>query len=507
MLVGWLPARAMGYVEPMMVAVNECFEDGGTVRVVTTGAVFVVCEEGMEVWRRIDPLYNDYQHPRLVATLEFLDSPGTLAIESLSRAECVVRGTGPEGDVVRFVFQGDSVVRLEGLAESAFAYAYESLVTGEAVWAQGWGTQRFWTDGYGGSSHAADPTEGKTGAKLLSMWATGMEIELESGEGTVMSVFPPKRFDYQALYDEAGRPHVFICFQGGQMAWVEQHLEELAEQRFGVIVLWHSTDGSLYPFGSWPVDLQPVWGVQHDYWGYHYTDEQAVLDFVTAAKTHERPFKVVAYLHGPKLRQPDDQVCQEVEDTLDFMDAFRRRYHVDGFLLDNAKAGANWLESYEFVRSARARLGNEGLLLHHDTVNVWGGYTGRDFPALNAYMYAVRRGETGPYADGITGPNDPYIRYYICQVGLSNSQWFPLKPTSGSADITNEELFQLGPHLHSVARFSKWMWDYAVEGDYVLRSAYWEGHPEGLGHDLRRLQWAAGTMELDVDYPIGWAEE
>jgi len=479
-------------------AVLDVQESPDLIVVTTTGGRFTLTAAGLEMERRIDPAINAI-NPRLVARLTFTDDPGAFQVASWNSQQCLVAG-----DSVELLFQSDSVVRIDSIA-GGFGYVYESLLE-DPPWTAGGSSERFWTDGYGGSSHASNPHA--HALSVSSEHEDGMDVLLHEGGGTVLSVFPPRFFDYGRLYDQDARPHIYGVYSGGSLATALEDPDffaDLRKDRFGVLMVWHGpVSDPIYPN-----DSNPVWlsGSGQEYWGYEYVaeTEENVRTFV--ARAHAEGFKVIAYLHGPKLRDR-----QPPEATLQFMADFREEYGWDGFVFDNANAGQTWLDSYEFVRKVRQLVGPDGIMINHDTLNLWGDWSGRDFPAINAYMTCVRRGETGcQYACRIENPfNAPYYRYYACQIGLSNALWWPELPIKkwclsfcGEAvEFGQEDLYKLSAELHGVCRGSNWL-TRPKPPQYPsspFRDCFLPAHQKHMA------EWQSGTLDPDVAWPMSWPD-
>src|SRR3989344_4050113 len=122
--------------------------DSNQIIINTTGAMYILNRNGMEMWRRIDPEINDYNQ-RLVARLDFDNDIGPLNIMtniSTNKNYSIVNGTK-----ANFTFNSDSFFIVT--AKQQIYINYTNLII-NAPWNKGSGTDRVWTDGFGGSLHA-----------------------------------------------------------------------------------------------------------------------------------------------------------------------------------------------------------------------------------------------------------------------------------------------------------------------------------------------------------------
>ncbi|MBI4387452.1 MAG: InlB B-repeat-containing protein, partial [Candidatus Omnitrophica bacterium] len=163
------------------------------------------------------------------------------------------------------------------------------------------------------------------------------------------------------------------------------------------------------------------------------------------ARVHEHGFKVIVYLHAPgaprwkyPLGHPQAGQLQPVETTLAWMRCFQSPngcdvhgqhvdgYDLDGWYLDNAEIG-DLTQDYGFIKQVRKDVGDEGIIYHHDSVDVWAGnvgigrwvvYPGLKGVMIDAYVNYTLTGETGAMAE-VDEPNDPYLRFYTSGYGMS----------------------------------------------------------------------------------------
>lgn len=448
--------------------------DRRRIRITTTGGIYDLTRKEMTLIRRIDPAINAV-NPRPVAKMVFGADIGPLSVGSASKRRCVV-----EGQLLSFDFRSDCLVLVTCLAEPV-TYTYESLIT-DAPWAKGRGSERIWTDGYGGSLHAANPDH--PGLRVVEGSPDVIKVTLKPGTGAAMAVFPPRKFDYEALYGREARPHVWWAGNTDLgLTETAARLDELARRRFGVIMLYAGHyDGELSREVTH--DELPVFDGGRCV--YRFRDPARIRAFVKGA--HAGGFKVIAYLAAGKFAWKQDK-----EVTLQFMGEFQKAYELDGWFFDNARGGRNWLASYDFVRRVRADVGPEGVLYHHNSVDVWGRMSrdGRLVP-LDAYMDYTLAGETGPLADQVHGPNDPYLRYCVSGYGMSQALGTHKIATSGKAAITRAESYRVrAENLLGGGRCAHWTYD------------EWQRSYKP-GYEARRQAYLAGRLKPDVDWPAPW---
>jgi hypothetical protein len=450
--------------------------DASALRITTTGGIYDLNSKEMWLVRRIDPAVNQV-NPRPVAKMVFEQSLGPLSVSSASKRACVVTSGR-----LTFDFRSDCLVLITCRDERT-AYKFESLIV-DPPWAKGHGGERMWTDGYGGSMHAANPNGPRPRVSEVS--PNGMKVELKPGAGSAVAVFPPKLFDYERLYGRRARPHVYYAGnRDDQLSATLQRLDELAAERFGVIMLFAGHyDGA--ETGEVIRAERPVFDGGR--YVYRYRRPESIRKFVRAV--HADGFKVITYIAGGKFGRKQDQGT-----TLAFMREFQAEYRLDGWYFDHAGGGKNWLESYNFVRQVREDVGPAGVLIHHDSVDIWGGWDGRVLVPLDAYMDYTVKGETGPLAAQVHGPNNPFMRYYVSGYGMSQALGSHKICTSGSAAITLEETYRVrAANLLGEARVPFWAyekWKRAFQPTY----------------EARRRAYLAGRLRPDVDWPAEWFAE
>jgi hypothetical protein len=404
-------------MEVNSVSADPC--DSNCITIVTTGAKYVLTPTDMNMYCRIDVNTNTTfadANVLRVAYLDFNSNIGALSIDWYDNCKAVIESTK-----ATFEFESDSLFFIT--AKESFSYDHNSVI--DAEWnapldASDRDANRMWTDGYGGSLHASvsgSPTATDPNTDFTT-------ISMSSGDKTAHMVFPPKSFDFESLYGENARPLVSAVYNKGFMDQLldpepgDNTISDYDSNGFGVFVLYGS---KMYSNGDMPMVLDS--GIM----GYEVDDtwETTVRDFIDLA--HEHNYKVITYLYVPSLWKYPGGEPQDISVTLAWMRTFQQDYGLDGWYLDSADAGG-FLNDYNFMRQVRTDIGDEGIIYHHDSADVWDDqwkppvnnyeYTGLRAIFVDTYVNYTLTGETGTIAE-VDEPNDPYFRFYTCGYGLS----------------------------------------------------------------------------------------
>ncbi len=455
------------------------------VTVTTTGAQYVLGPMWLTMIRRIDPQTNN-PDPREVAQLAFSESMGSLLVSSVNKRQATIESTS-----ARFTFSSDSLVTIRNWRP--ITYTHKSLVFG-APWVKGEGCNRQWTDGYGGSLHA----DLGSGATVCEPQTDSTQISMSADSEMAHMVFPPKPYDFERLYGEGARPHVAFVYSPTLLDDALEQFEDLEAHHIGVFMLWCGIyDQMDNPTCSAPVILES--GLR----GYQVQEELVTQlhDFVRAA--HEHGFRVIPYLSypsGPRWDYPEGHPRagehQEIEVTLRWMREFQRGHGFDGWYFDNADAG-DLATDYSFIRQVRSDVGDEGIIYHHDSVDVWGAWDGRRAIMVDAYVNYTLTGETGR-ATGeraeVDDPNNPYFRYYTSGYGMSQAFGTHKRLSNMRIAMSEEEKDRLvGQNLNGSERTG---WYGADRPDEAWLSGFLPAY------ELRKAEYLSGDFDPDVDWPL-----
>lgn len=480
-----LPSEISG--EPFYgMAIESIRGNENRLDVTTTGAVYKISRTGIEMIRRIDPATNGYS-PRTVARISFPSDIGTLKVFGGTSQKCTILG-----EHMGFEIYSDSMMLVSHCdccpdTLPTFSYTYHNLIT-DAPRKCGPFTERFWTDGYGGSLHARNPmVYGIYNTSNLT--EDSFTIELGITGGSVVAVFPPKQFDFAALYGADARPHVW--FAAGNIDYTEANMDKLRSQGFGMIMIWASLyngiETGLVTKNEMPIYDEDEFGKRSNY-RYEWSDPEQIEQAITTF--HSAGFKVICYLQGGFFSSVQDKKI-----TLNFMKIFQDTWDLDGWYFDNAYGGKNWLDSYLFMKMARRDVGDDGIIYHHDSVDLWAGLArdGRSFVPVDAYVNYTLRGETGSESETIHDPNHPYLRYYSTGYGFSQAFGGHKLASNGKPSLSmNDQRRMDAQNLNGVSRSSKGkkelVWDNYYEPAYLQKKA----------------EYLAETLSPDISHPADW---
>ncbi|MHC4478224.1 MAG: LamG-like jellyroll fold domain-containing protein, partial [Planctomycetota bacterium] len=461
--------------------------DPNCITIVTTGAKYVLTPADMNMFCRIDVNTNTTfadVNVLLVGRLEFDTNMTSLTPGPNDANRAVVESTQ-----ATFEFLSDSLVLIT--AKSSFTYDHNSLI--DAEWnapleAGERDANRMWADPNGGSLHAqvsGDPncTDPSTDFTTISM---------SSGDKMAHMVFPPKLFDFEGLYDANARPHVcFVLLKSEADELLEPNgMDQYVQDGFGAFIVW------TWPYtGGWqPVELDSgVWGYEIDP-----ADANDFNDFIVAA--HDSNFKVISYT---RRLSHDCWHGQDVQVTLDWMRSLQEDNNLDGWYMDNGDAGG-FLDDYDFMRQVRTDVGDDGIIYHHDSGDVWderwkdgsSDYSGLRAVMVDAYASYTKTGEAGNIAT-VHHLNDPYFRYYTGGYGLSQAYAAHKLRGNGTATITEREKCRLiGENLNGTQTLGP------------HEKPYWSDYFKPAFQSRKDDYNDLNTFTADVDWPLdpctGW---
>ena len=291
-------------------------------------------------------------------------------------------------------------------------------------------------DRRGGSLHASVNKE----IQDLAVTDDNLTIfDLDFNEEMAHMVFPPKRFDFDALYGQDSNPFLYFFYSPFVFSHPNTKLllddiqlddssSQLKSNHFGTIVLWHS---ATYINGSFPMRVdKTIWtdNTEHPYYfadtcRYEYRIRGETKFLIGILK--KLGFKVIVYL-VPRFFQDLERLgLQDLSTTMCWIKEFYQTNDIDGFYFDNAAYGPikqnSWVETYWFVKQVRKTISPDAYLIHHDSIDAWGVTSGLRAIMINAYMNAQLAGETGVEAENITKATDPYFRFYSSGYGMSQA--------------------------------------------------------------------------------------
>jgi hypothetical protein len=188
-------------------------------------------------------------------------------------------------------------------------------------------------------------------------------------------------------------------------------------------------------------------------------------------------FRVLAYIYIgylPKEGTHTSFATQTVTETVSDIINFLEENNYDGIYFDYAGYGEikkdNWYDTYRFIRLLREewreRSDEELFIYHHNSVDVWGGYSGLRAVMVDCYSDIQLAGETAEYEERsdddaeVDHPDDRYLRFYTSGYMLSQAVGSHklLKKSErekwGAALKGWEKRRVLGENLNSVERVS-----------------------------------------------------
>ncbi len=413
--------------------IESVSQDSNGITVITTGARYVLNGTGIKMYRRIDPNTNSINE-REVAELAFDADIGSLSIEFFDTRRALV-----DSDKATFDFQSDSLFFVT--AKEDVNVTHTNLIA-NAPWnapldPDERDLDRMWTDGYGGSLLAS--ISQATAGSVISEDVDFTTVSLLPGDETAHMVYPAKPFDFNGLYGTNARPFMYYLFNTTEMNDFVNNTnnfrQNLVDDGFGVIMLWNA----VYTNSHTPqlLDSDP------DILGYNVSDPNYVKNIINVA--HANEFKIIAYLLAPAHSYWDyEEQHQDIAVTLNWMKNFQEEYGFDGWYFDNANVSDDVIDDYDFIRQVRTDIGINGIIYHHDSVDVWatgtiyGGYSGLRAIMVDAYANYALTGETGTIAE-IDYPNDPYLRFYTAGYGLSQAYASHKRKNNGSMSLSEEE--------------------------------------------------------------------
>ncbi len=458
--------------------------------VTTTGATYILNENSIELYRRIDPKTNSI-NPRKVAQINFETPLGNLEINSKNKSQVIVSSSKTE-----LTFNSDSLFFIK--SKENLNYSHINLIS-SAPWNKGTKADKIWTDGYGGSLHANVTGNTKTTFSLDST-----RFDTKSGDITSHMVFPPKLFNFEKLYGENARPHVYFISGENEMKNIASDFTSFVNNNYGVFILWASFYNTTDNYYESPELLSS--GLM----GYKFNNETLVNNFISQA--HANNFKVITYISQPSgiitnrwiypAGHPSGGKKQDINTTLNWMKSFQNEFNLNGWYLDNADAG-DFIADYNFIKQLRKDIGDNGVIYHHDSVDIWGSWINSvEFDGLrsiffNAYVDYTYTGETGYLAREVNDPNNLYLRFYSSGYGLSQAYGAYMRPSNQKAAIKEVEKNRVGVELHG------------TELNSILETINnaWNSHYKPF-YELKKVEYLTGNFNPNPDWPInnqfGW---
>ncbi|MFH1379495.1 MAG: FlgD immunoglobulin-like domain containing protein [bacterium] len=464
-------------------AVGPVTGDADQIIVETTGAEYTLTRTALRMVRTIDPATNTL-NAREVAELTFNADLGPLSIDPSSNTSSATITS----DNAIFTFMSDSLIIIT--ARTPMSYTHTNLIA-DPPWSKGEGYDKMWTDGYGGSLHAMIGIP----PIILNDQDNSTEFLMLTGRQMAHMVFPTKRFDFESLYGTNARPFVHFVKDNGNdnliddIDFVMNNMGMFRDEGFGVFMIW----ASLYDYPEiedYTSDIPVL--LDSGVMGYRFKDPGLIHSFVSMA--HAYGFKVIPYLSTPsssRWNNPETNLHQDIETTLEWMRSFQAEFNFNGWYFDNANAGG-FDNDYHFIRQVRTDITGEGIIYHHDSVDIWGSWSGRRAVMIDTYVNYTLTGETGVDAR-IADPNDVYIRFFSSGYGISQAYGDHKRESKMRLPISEGEKNRvIAENLNGVIRTKSDDWD------TYFKPAY----------DQRKTEFLSGSFNPNVSWPIngdtGW---
>jgi hypothetical protein len=470
--------------------IEKVWTDGDRAVVETTGAVYDVTQRGVEMTRKIDPATNTVK-PRRVAALVFEVPVGSWKVVTIDRRECLLTSPG-----ITLKFHSDGVFFLTNLQAAPFRYTHLNAIA-RAPWdRQKEPCHRMWTDGYGGSLHAlARGTVSATPVETAAHQG-GTEFSLPRDAQMAHMVFPPRSFDFAALYGSDARPFEVATYSVAQMSALVSRIESDP----GFVQDHHL--GCARSINAFALeDPRRRWLIQHpELFEYEHLWRRATFPPGEKEAVATEFYQIMSRLHPG--RTPPRSYTQYTTDyslftslteiermrvardirllhdhgvkfllgvglylawlpephmglVIDWLKDLVEAYGVDGFYFDNGAYGdpaaGPWYETYTFIRRLRQEAGEHLHIFHHNSNDVWGGR--EPMPGLRAimvdtYVNAITSGEVGDIAV-VDDPAADYLRYFSCGYGFSQAQSHNIRFSRYHGALSEQEKVRVvGAHLN-----------------------------------------------------------
>lgn len=396
-------------------------EQQNNIVVTTTGSIYTINSDSIEMSRRVDPKTNTI-NPKVVASLDFNLDLGQLTVTNSDEYKVIL--TSPN---IVIEINSDSFFTVKALSD--FSYTHNNSVK-DATYNKGTGLNKIWTDGYGGSLHAVisgSPT-------VLFQDTDYTTIQMKNDDIMSHMAFPPKRFNFDKLYGSNSLPFDRTIKSLAEIPQNSEDFQKDKDKGIGVYILWNQIYecGRAYPAEcSRPVTL-PATETLPERKGYKLKEEVANNLEQAIQTIQQNGIKVILYHHAPgNYSYWGDQTYRH---ALNQMKELKQQYKFDGWYLDGGSNTGDLLESYNFIKEIRQDVGNNGIIISHVSVDPWDhnrdnlipkserktSYSGLKAVMLDSYSDYALTGETGDISK-IFDINDPYLRFFTSGYGMSQT--------------------------------------------------------------------------------------
>jgi hypothetical protein len=194
------------------------------------------------------------------------------------------------------------------------------------------------------------------------------------------------------------------------------------------------------------------------------------------------------------------------------MKSFQQQYNFDGWYLDGGAIAGNLLDDYTFAKQLRADVGDNGIIINHNSVDAWANDNKDDlssaaapkYPGLRGIMldnYAdyIYSGETGSIAQ-TTDINDAYYRFFESGYGMSQAIGMNVGLSSGKTSTDDREISRL---LAQNLNGGLFLW---TETFQPWTDPWYQKYKPA--YDKRKAEYLSGSFNADVNWPVdkatGW---
>lgn len=250
----------------------------------------------------------------------------------------------------------------------------------------------------------------------------GYDLAVTAERPSGFAALPSRLLRKNELYGE--RPHVAFCFgiAGGTdhddliLADPDRWLGRLEARGFGVLVLWNH----FYSRGHVP-EFDPI---RH----YELRDDKRTNYRNLIQLAHRRGWLCLAYLETHHFHER----LQREMITRHWMADFQNDHDLDGWYCDGWRMADQWFDNYDFAEWMRL---NNRLVYVHNTVDVWGawsGYVAHPQLALADYCLHGERYTLDSF-------DDPYFQY----ITRNRSGAIPDHKLGNDSAVTWPELYRV----------------------------------------------------------------
>ncbi len=380
--------------------IEKVSETSHAITVVTTGAQYVFdksAQKGQIL------CYQGLDDKRLVATIELNYALPTLSIEYHDETTCVLHQHLSGAYFLRAQVNSDSLLDLHvfGRLEAGFSGNFLPDYVAEKA------GNLLLIDEQGGIG--IYPCRRLHSAEFNNLKSQSWQANytLDEWSRLLVSVFPPRPFDYRRSLEERIAHHGSVSLvEPVPPPYPPEEMIEEASHYANILVLhegiWH---GKLSREGQPITKLDDVYR-NSSFCSFDYLPADTEELNRVVEQAHARDMKVLPYMSPLFSLSKGEQFLDRVEEAMEM-------YDFDGVYFDGLAMDA--IEAYEIIRTAQARRGDRLIYYHCTPDPLWStkGYV--YCPFINTYADFVLRGEF------VHDPDHKYLRYVLSGLNTSNT--------------------------------------------------------------------------------------